>query len=80
MNFSGDQIWWEADVATPSVFWTIHVWVPQSVVSSVPGNPDEWARAELERLIQQHSPVGKLYAHSPIELNPQAESRLTRTL
>ena len=80
MNFSGDQIWWEADVATPSVFWTVHVWVPHSAANSIPGNPDEWARGELEKLVEQHSPVGKLYAHSPIELHPESEAQLTRTL
>lgn len=80
MNSSGAQTWWEADVATVSGFWTVHVWVPHSVERSLPGNPDEWARGELEKLAQRHSPVGKLYAHSPIELRAEGEPRLTRTL
>ena len=80
MNFSGDQIWWEAQVASGAGFWTVRVWVPRSVERSIPGNPDEWARGELEKLAQKYAPVGKLYAHSPIELHPEAEARLTRTL
>ena len=80
INWSGDQIWWEGHVSTGSAFWKVWVWVPRSAESSIPGNPDEWARGELEKLARKYSPVGKLYAHSPIELHPESEAQLTRTL
>ncbi len=80
MSARNDQTWWEADVATVSGFWTVYVWVSHSAERSIQGNTDEWAREALETLARQHSPAGKLYAHSPIELHPDAEPRLTRTL
>jgi hypothetical protein len=74
MNAHGDQIWWEAQLESGSASFTVHLWIPRSEERSIQGNPDDWARAELEKLAQKHSPLGRLYAFSPIALGTGGSS------
>lgn len=63
-NPNMDQTWWEADVASESSFYTVHVWVWGR------GNTDdEWAHGELVKLTEMHH-AGALYGYEPFELQP----------
>ncbi len=63
-NPNMDQTWWEADVASESAFYKIHIWVQGA------GNTDDdWAHSELEKLAQMYTP-GQLYGYNPFELQP----------
>ncbi len=67
-NPNMDQTWWEADVASESAFYTIHVWV-----QGARNTDDDWAYNELQKLTQMYS-AGQLYGYNPFELSRDREA------
>jgi len=74
MSPTKDQTWWLANVSSETADYRVYLWVEGSGA----GVDDDWVREELEKLARKNSPVGKLYAFSPYQLNAQPSAPLTR--